>query len=418
PHFEKMLYDNAQLLALYADALRIGPDELFSQAVRETTEWLLREMRHTGGGFYAALDADSEGGEGLFYLWRRDQLKRLLDETEYLIVETLYGVDKPANFEGRWNLHRHDAWRSVVERLSLPRAEADAALASARSKMLAERDLRPRPGLDDKILTSWNGLTIRGLARAGMVLDEPSWIDRACECADFIRTSLWDGQRLSATWQQGRARHPGYLDDYANLLNGLLTLLGARWRETDAAFARALADAVIEQFYDTEQGGFFFTAHTHERLIYRPKPTLDDAQPPGNGVMAQVLMELGHLFGETRYLETAAATLDWAKGKMTQFPAGHCSLISALELELRGPEQIIIRGPADQLAPWLAVTRSGYKPWRSSFAIAYEDNRTLPAYLPRLTSADLRNRTVAYRCEGMSCSLPIESVEELKKVCG
>ena len=417
PHFEKMLYDNAQLLGLYADALSIGPDGLFAQAARETAGWLLREMRHPEGGFYAALDADSEGEEGLYYLWRRDQLKRLLEPLEYLIVETLYGVDKPANFEGRWNFHRHDAWRSVVERLSLTREVADAALASAKAKLLAERDLRTRPGLDDKILTSWNGLTIRGLSRAGVVLGEPGWIAAAQSCADFIRSQLWDGQRLSATWQQGQARHPGYLDDYANLLAGLLELLGAAWRESDAAFARALADAAIAQFADTERGGFYFTAHDHEALIYRPKPTLDDALPPGNGTMALALIELGHLFGETRYLDAAAATLAWARDKMTRFPAGHCSLISALEVERRGPEQIIIRGPADQLDEWLAVTRQGFKPWRHSYAIAYEDNRTLPAYLPRLTSTDLRGRTVAYRCAGLSCSLPIESLEELRTQC-
>ena len=417
PHFEKMLYDNAQLLGLYADALTIGPDELFAQTVRDTAGWLMREMRHPEGGFHAALDADSEGEEGVFYLWRRDQLKRLLDPLEYLVVETLYGVDKPANFEGRWNLHRHDAWRSVVERLSLTREEADAALASARTKLLAERDQRIRPGLDDKILTSWNGLTIRGLARAGVALQQPDWIAAAQACADFLRTRLWDGHRLSATWQQGQARYSGYLDDYANLLAGLLALLGAEWRETDAAFARALADAAIEHFADREHGGFFFTAHDHEQLIYRPKPTLDDALPPGNGTMALALIELGHLFGDTRYLDAAAATLEWARDKMARFPAGHCTLISALELEHHGTEQIVIRGPASELAEWLAVTRSGFKPWRHGYAIPYEGNRTLPAYLPRLTSADVRGRTVAYHCSGLSCSLPIQTLAELRARC-
>jgi uncharacterized protein YyaL (SSP411 family) len=414
PHFEKMLYDNGQLLALYADALSIGPDELFRRAACETADWLLREMRHAEGGFYAALDADSEGQEGLFYLWRRDQIKRLLDPIEYLVVETLYGIDKPANFEGRWNLHRYDAWRSVVERLSLDREQADGALQSARAKLLAAREERVRPGLDDKVITSWNGLVIGGLARAGVVLDREDWIRAAQQCADFIRGSLWNGERLMATWKDGEAKYPGYLDDYANLANGLLSLLSADWREVDAAFVRALADAVLEHFHDQDRGGFYFTAHDHETLIYRPKPTVDDAQPPGNGTMAEVFIRLGHLFGETKYLDAAERTLAWAGEQMARYPAGHCSLINALELLQAGPEQILIRGPAAELGAWRQAGNSGYTPWRSVFAIPYENNETLPAYLPRLVSTDLSSRVVAYRCEGLSCSLPIESLDEFR----
>ena len=418
PHFEKMLYDNGQLLSLYAEVLALGPDELFEGAVRETADWLIREMRDPQGGFYAALDADSEGEEGRFYLWRRDQIKKLLDPTEYLVVETLYGIDKPANFEGKWNLHRYDAWRSVVDRLSMDRAEADAALAAGKAKLFAERQTRVRPGLDDKVLTSWNGLAIAGLARAGVQLQRPDWIEAAQQCVDFLRTQLWNGERLMATWTRGQARYEGYLDDYANLLSGLLNLLSAHWREEDAAFALALADTVVDQFQDEERGGFFFTAHNHESLIYRPKPTMDDAQPPGNGTIAEVFIRLGHLFGASQYLDLAAGTLKWAREQMARYPAGHCSLISALELDLVGPEQIIIRGPQEDLAPWLEVSRRGYTPRRATFAIPWEDTRTLPGYLPRLVSAETKSKVVAYRCEGMSCSLPIESLQEFKESLG
>jgi uncharacterized protein YyaL (SSP411 family) len=416
PHFEKMLYDNGQLLSLYSDALAIGPDELFESAVRETAEWLLREMRHPDGGFFAALDADSDGEEGRFYLWRREQIKKLLDPTEYLVVETLYGIDKPANFEGKWNLHRYDAWRSVVERLSLDRGEADAALATARQKLFDERSKRPRPGLDDKVLTAWNGLAIAGLAKSGVALNRSDWIDAAAQCAEFLRTNVWNGQRLRATWQDGQARFEGYLDDYANLLAGLLALLSARWGEAEAAFARDLADAVLEHFMDEDHGGFFFTAHDHETLIYRPKPTLDDAQPPGNGTLAEALIRMGHLFGETRYLDAAAATLDWAREQMARYPAGHCTMISALALEAQGLDLVLIRGPEHLLDDWLAAARVGFSPRRAAFAIPYDGTTTLPAYLPRLVSTDMTERVVAYRCEGMSCSLPIETLEEFRSV--
>jgi hypothetical protein len=301
-----------------------------------------------------------------------------------------------------------------VQRLSLDRSDALAALVSAKGKLLTERSKRKRPGLDDKVLTSWNGLTIGGLARAGMQLGEPQWIRSAQECADFLRTEVWNGSRLMATWTGGRARHEGYLDDYANLINGLLVLLSAEWREQDAAFALALADTVAENFHDASNGGFYFTAHDHESLIYRPKPTMDDAQPPGNGSIAEALLRLGHLFGEPRYLDLAAGTLSWAREQMNRYPAGHCTMISALALEHVGLEQIIIRGPRGSIGEWLAVSRAGYHPARASFAISWEETRTLPAYLPRLVSADVKSRVLAYRCEGMSCSMPIESLEAFK----
>jgi hypothetical protein len=414
PHFEKMLYDNGQLLSLYSEALAIAPDELLTAAVTETAGWLIREMRDPGGGFYAALDADSEGEEGRYYLWRRDQVKRLVDDTEYLVLETLYGLDKPANFEGKWNLHRYDAWRAVVERLSLDRQTADAALATGRAKLLSERNTRPRPGLDDKVLTSWNGLVIDGLARAGARLQRDDWIDAAADCVDFLRGNVWDGERLMATWTRGQARHPGYLDDYANLMNGLLTLLSARWRPSDAEFVLTLADAALAGFEDEAQGGFYFTAHDHENLIYRPKPSIDDAQPPGNGAMAVAMMRLGHLFGEPRYIEAAMRTLAWAVEQMRRYPAGHCTLLSALALAQHPGEQIIIRGDTSESAAWLATARQGYHPTRSVYAIPWDVADPLPGYLPRLVSAELKDRVAAYRCEGTRCSLPITSLDEFK----
>ncbi len=414
PHFEKMLYDNGQLLALYSDALAIGPDELFSQAVSDTADWLLREMRHPEGGFYAALDADSEGEEGKFYLWRRDQVKRLLSEDEYLVVETLYGLDKPANFEGKWNLHRYDAWRSVVERLSMDRNTADDLLASARRKMLEARELRVRPGLDDKVLTAWNGLAIRGLAKAGSRLGQSRWLDAAAKAADFARARLWRDDVLYATWQSA-PRYPAYLDDYANLLEGLIALLAARWREEDAAFARQLADGALERFYDADKGGFFFTAHQHETLIHRPKPTMDDALPPGNGVMVRALTALGHLFGETRYLEAAAATLAWARPAMEQYPAGHCCLLSGLHDEITPPELVVIRGTDATFPEWRRAADSGYTPWRAVYCIPFEGAHTLPAYLPAPHSVDSQSQTVAYVCSGLSCSLPIVTSDDLRE---
>ncbi|MEM7098955.1 MAG: thioredoxin domain-containing protein [Pseudomonadota bacterium] len=418
PHFEKMLYDNGQLLSLYSHALKFGHDELFQHAITDTVAWLVREMRHPDGGFYAALDADSEGEEGKFYVWRREQVKRLLSEEEYLIVETLYGLDKPANFENKWNLHRYDSWRSVVQRLSLERPEADEVLDRARAKLFAARETRVRPETDTKILTAWNALLIRGLAHAGDQLARPDWLALAQQAVDFIRTNLWDGTTLYATFSfsedAGQPRHPGYLDDYANLLDALLTLLEYAWREEDMAFALKLADSLQTQFYDEEDGGFYFTPHHHEALIHRPKPTMDDALPPGNGTAASAFARLAHLTGKVEYLETSDRTLRWARGLMERVPAGHCGLLHALEESLYPGELVILRGPEEAMQQWRKEISNGYTPWRHVYTIGYADTKTLPEYLPRLVSMEQQSQVTAYVCTGLTCSLPMTSLDKLK----
>ena len=414
PHFEKMLYDNGALLALYADALALGPDPLFTSTVRETAAWIMREMQHPEGGYYAAQDADSEGEEGKFYVWRRDAVKRLLTEDEYLIVETLYGLDKPANFEGRWNLYRRDAWRAIVERLSLQPEEADRCLASAKAKLFAARAEREPPGQDDKVLAAWNGIAIHGMAKAGVRLGEEAWIDSATRAADFVRTRMVDDGRLYATWKDGVCKYPGYLDDYANMLKGLLALLSARWRDEDMALALFLGDELLNRFEDGENGGLFFTAHDHEELVHRPKPTTDNALPPGNATAASALTGLAHLSGETRYLEAAERILQWARGFIEQHPTGHCTLLTAVEEAVYPPELIIVRGPDDQLAEWLKAAHTGFHPSRAAYAIPYDAKR-IPNYLPRLVSADTQSRVSAFLCSGLSCSTPITDLEQFTK---
>ena len=251
------------------------------------------------------------------------------------------------------------------------------------------------------------------MARAGLVLDEPKWIESATRAADFIGKRMVVDGALYATWRDGRARHPAYLDDYANLLDGLLALLHVRWRESDIRLAKSLADTVLARFYDSDGGGFFFTAHDHERLIHRPKPSIDDATPPGNGVLARTLNLLGHLLGETRYLDAASGTLRWARGAMEQYPAGHATLLAALEDEVSPPELVIVRGPRVELETWLRPIRTGFRPWRHAFGIPYEDSGLMPSYLPRLVSAEKQRQCTAYVCKGLTCSLPIHSQEDL-----
>ena len=412
PHFEKMLYDNGMLLALYADALRLGPDALFLDAARGTAEWLLREMQHSCGGFYAAQDADTEGEEGGFYLWRRDAVRRLLNEDEYLVAETLYGLDKPANVEGKWHLRRCDAWRAVVERLYLSPERGAELLASARAKLFAARAERPPPGTDRKVLASWNGLAIRALAKAGMCLDEAEWVEAAARAAQFARTRMVADGRLCAVWTNGALGPKGMLDDHANLLAGVLALLQARWRDEHFTFALFLGDELLERFQDERAGGFFFTPHDHERLIHRPKPIEDDALAPGNATAIAALAALGHLAAAPRFLEAAERAAAWARGFAERHPHGCCALLTAVEEAAHPPELVVVRAPDP--AEWLAAARAGYHPARVVYAIPY-DAKGAPAYLPRLVAAEDRQRAIAFVCRGTECSPPIRDLEELRK---
>ena len=414
PHFEKTLYDNGVLLAAYGDALRLGPDALFRDAAAGTAEWIMREMQHPLGGYYAAQDADSEGEEGAFYLWRRDAVKRLLTEDEHLVVETLYGLDKPANLKGKWHLRRWDAWRAVVERLYLSPERADELLASAKAKLFAARGARVAPATDRKVLASWNGLAIGGMARAGVCLGETAWVESAARAAEFVRTRLVEDGRLRAGWTDGALGPAALLDDHANLLAGALALLQARWRDAEFAWALFLGDELLRRFQDERTGGFFFTPHDHERLIHRAKPVGDDAPPAGNPTAIAALVGLGHLAAAPKYLEAAERAARWAQGFAARHPPSHCALLTAVEQTLHPPELVIVRGPRQAIDEWLAAARAGYRPERATYGIP-ADAHHAPPHLPRLVPAEDRQRPTAFLCRGLECSAPIRDLEEFKK---
>src|SRR5688572_20212934 len=262
PHFEKMLYDNAALIALYADAWLVTRQPLFERTVRGVAGWVMREMqsdRAGEGGYYSSLDADSEHEEGKYYVWTREEVKGLLAPEEYAVVEPHYGLDGAPNFEhGTWHLRVMKPLDVVAKRLSIPIAECEARLESARAKLLKARERRVRPGRDDKVLTSWNAMMARGMAHAGRVFGEPSWIASARRAVDFIRRTLWRDGRLLATYKDGVAHLNAYLDDHAFLLDALLELMQAGFRESDLDFAREIAELLLDKFEDREAGGFFF----------------------------------------------------------------------------------------------------------------------------------------------------------------
>ncbi|PWG62937.1 thioredoxin domain-containing protein [Spiribacter halobius] len=367
PHFEKMLSDNALLLATVTDAWRATGDGFYRRIAEETAEWVRREMTLPEGGFATALDADSEGGEGAFYLWTPDQVREVLPREQAELVILRFGLDERPNFEGRWHLHVHMSFSELAKRLQRPREELVASWAEARQALLAARDARPRPARDDKALTAWNALMIRGLARAGRFLERPALVDAAEAAEGFLRENLWRDGRLLASWRGGTATLPAYLDDHAFLLAALLELQQTRWSDARLAWARELAELLLARFEDADHGGFRFTADDHEALIQRPRPFADDALPAGNAVAAQALGRLGHLLAEPRYLEAAERTVRAGAVAMGEQPAGHCALMDALEEQLEPPELVVLRPDGDP-APWREIADAGYQPQRMVFA--------------------------------------------------
>ena len=415
PHFEKVLYDSALLLGCYAQSLKLGEDALFEDAIRRTLGWLENEMRHPEGAFFASQDGMSQGQSGGYYLWRREAIKPLLDEKAYLVFETLYGIDRPANCENKWSLHRRDAWRSVVERLSLEPDDAALSLDRARSVLLETRAQRPAPITDEKILTSWNGLLMAGLCQCADVMEEDRTLGMATGIADFLYRHCWEEHGLSVCWQNGKSHEIGFLEDYANTLAGLLELLKRRWRAQDILFARALADALLEHFYDPEQGGFFLNAATQTPNIYRPKPTVDEALPPGNATATSAMIELGRLLGVDAYLDAGLNSLVWARAIMERYPASHCAGLRGLQLTAFDHQIVILRGPSSATASWHQKLTQGFHPWRSCYAIPYEQPGLVPGYLPSLVGADDQQRVTAFLNESGSISGPIRALEVLEQ---
>jgi len=410
PHFEKMLYDNAQLLPLYCDASKAFKDGGFQRIARACADWAMGEMQAPEGGYYATLDADSEGEEGKFYVWQRDAVETLLTPPLWSIAQRYFNFNAAANFEGQWHLTRGDSVANIAQALELDIDKTRERIETVRRQLFATRRQRIAPGLDDKILTSWNGLMIGGMAYAGRVLDCPRYIASAERSFDFVTNTLWRDGRFLATTRDGITHLNAYLDDYAYMLYGGIQLLQARWRDEDLKFLLAIADAIIEHFEDPDGGGFYFTSNDHETLLQRPKSGADDAIPAGNGVAARGLLQLGHLTGETRYLEAAETTLSAFANAMTQMPAAHGSLLFALDAFANPGETVVIRAQSADSDAWTQAANAGYAPKRLVFAIPPEAGALPPALALRRAG----DTPVAYLCRGLSCDEPATDLQDFR----
>ncbi len=409
PHFEKMLYDNAQLLSLYSDAITALDHQRYSRITAETAEWTIAEMQLADGGYASTLDADSEGEEGRYYVWSETDLRAILSPQQYSSLENYFALYGEANFEGNWHFNLNP---EIDHSLLSRNPEIEKSIFEAKNALLQVRNQRIRPNLDDKVLTAWNGLMIKGMARAGRILDNSGYIDSAIGAADFIRNNMWQGNRLLATCNQGKARLNGYLDDYAFLLGGLLELLETRWRGSDFEFAIAVCNTMLDRFEDSVNGGFYFTSHDHESLLYRPKSGADDAIPSGNSAAIMALIKLGNLIGEPRYLESAAKTISLFADEIARHPSVNGSMTIALQHLGNTHTTVVIRGEPQESANWMKYCNKIYRPLTSIYAIDSSQD-SLP---PELALRKPGKSTLAYVCQGTHCSAPVDTLEELEKI--
>ena len=414
PHFEKMLYDNGPLLALYAQAWRATGEPLFARVVDETAGWVTREMQSPAGGYYSSLDADSEHEEGKYYVWTPDEVRACLSDDEWSVVEPHYGLDRAPNFEHRhWHLRVSKPLADIARHTGRSLEQCQALLDEARAKLYARREERVRPGRDEKILTSWNALMVRGMARAGREFERADWIASAQRSLDFIRAAMWRDGRLFATHRDGKTHLNAYLDDYAFLLDALIVLMQAQFRTPDLGFACELADALLERFEDAAAGGFYFTSHDHEQLIQRTKPAHDNATPAGNAVAAVALQRLGHLLGESRYLDSAARTLRLLWPQLEAHPSAAATMLIALEEHLHAPTSVVLRGPAAGMSQWQAPLRASYRPNVIDLAVP-NGSGALPPTLAHPDSEQVN----AWICRGVNCLPPLDDPARLPTTLG
>ncbi len=409
PHFEKMLYDNGPLLWLYAQSYQISDQPSLAHVCKAIAHWVMAEMQDPQGGYYSSVDADSQGEEGKFYVWTPEQVKALLKEDEYQVFSARFGLDREPNFENQsWHLRVSQDLQGLENKGPFDQNHILFLLESARDKLFQSRSLRVRPGLDDKILCSWNALMIKGMCTAARILHEPDYLTSAERALSFIRTTMWQNGRLLATSKDGRAHLNAYLDDYALLIDAQLEFLQCRWCDDGLAFAIELAECLLDKFMDHERGGFYFTANDHESLFHRNKPMSDDALPSGNGVAARVLGRLGHLLGESRYLDAAERCLENAWSNIQSYPHAHNSLLDALEEFLQPPVIIVIRGKGQELQRWQDRALAHYAPRRTALAIPV-DAGSLPAMLATRKAS---TTTIAYVCQGQHCNAPVTKFED------
>jgi len=418
PHFEKMLYDNAQLAQLYLDAFLASGEPRHAGIVRDILDYVRRDMTHPDGGFYSAEDADSEGHEGKFYCWTTSELSRLLTNEEYNVAVKWFGITPEGNFVD----HSHPtplpgqnvlSVAAAPDAASGPAAPADRELlAAATAKMLAARAKRVRPHLDDKVLASWNGLMLGAFARAGIILDDADYLAAAEKNAAFLRRELWDEkqQTLFHRWREGERDQVELLEGYAFVLDGVVQLYEATLTPTHLEFAIALAVALLKKFYDPAEGGFWQTLAGAEDLILRVKDDYDGAEPSGNSVATLALLKLAAITGREDFARAAEATLQLFAHRLQSQPAALAGMLQALDFQLDAPRRVVIGGEtgSPQFKSLLRAAHTVYEPNKIVLGVS----GPVEPFARTLTT---KTGATAWVCTGNACQPPAHDAEALRQ---
>jgi len=415
PHFEKMLYDNAQLARVYLHAFQVTRSEDHKAVTREILDYVRREMLDESDAFYSTQDADSEGVEGKFFVWTTDEVTELLGERDARIFNFYYNISKDGNFEGHNILNRNYSVDATAAALKVGVADVLDVIIRGREILFNAREKRVKPGRDEKVLTAWNGLMLAAFADAAAVLNDRVYLETAVNNAEFIFRELYHDGRLLRTWKNGRSKLNAYIEDYANVADGLLVLFQATGDVRWLVKAKELADTMITEFWDDENGGFFFTSNDHETLIVRNKDFYDNATPSGNSAAADVLLRLAKLTGDNRYERFAVTVLRIAATQLTRHPQGFGRTLSALEFHLADTKEIVIVGDGQS-----ELFRSAAEAYLPNAILArtddpVTDSQVVPLFEGR---AQLDGNATAYVCENFVCMRPTADTYEMMKMIG
>ncbi|HSP78226.1 MAG TPA: thioredoxin domain-containing protein, partial [Myxococcaceae bacterium] len=414
PHFEKMLYDNAQLLHLYAEACQLEPRPLWRKVVEETAEYVRREMTDARGGFYATQDADSEGEEGKFFVWNPQQVRAVLPPELSELALGHFRISPAGNFEhGNTVLEVVLSPEELARDFQLPVDEVERRLAEARRLLFEAREQRVRPGRDEKILAGWNGLMIRGLAFAGRVLERPDWVALARRAADFVLAEMWDGENLFRAYQEGQARIPGFLEDYGDLAAGLMALYQATFDTTYLEAADAVAKAAVARFWDAEKRAYLTAPLAQQDLVVANYSTFDNAYPSGASTLTEAQVALAALTGDAQHLSLPESYVSRMREQLVRNPLGYGHLALAADALREGAPSVTLVGTGEAVAPLLAATRSTYAP---TFTFTWkEPGQPVPALLRESFEGrePVDGRGAAYLCRHFACEAPLTEPAEL-----
>jgi uncharacterized protein YyaL (SSP411 family) len=415
PHFEKMLYDNALLSRLYLHYYQVSGDESARAIAEGVLDYVVREMTDPAGGFYSTQDADSEGVEGKFFVWSLTEINKLLGEPAARLFAAYYNITAAGNFEDQniLNVTEDLATIAAAERITI--AELNASLAQSRARLFAAREQRVKPARDEKILTAWNGLMLASFAEAAAILNRPDYLEIAQRNAGFVLSNLRRDGLLLRTYKDGQAKLNAYLEDYAFFIDGLVTLFQASGEVKWIEAALSLTATMVAEFWDDEEGGFFFVGRSHEELIVRSKDFFDNATPAGNSVATEVLLRLGLLTGNSDYQRRAASVLRLMSTGLERYPSGFGRLLSALDFHLSTPKEIALIGDP-KAADTQSLAAEIWKPFLPNKVVAQAapESPTAAKLIPLLRDRPLiDNRATVYVCENFTCQRPVTAATEL-----